>query len=244
MESREEEELDDHSAIIMAVDLRERGTVGCAYYVAHSETLYLLEEAKLGNAEVIDMRMDFVLCSSGYSDMLQVKSYISPTIIIANNRADDTVVDVLKPGVRSRTSDAESGIIFLPGLQSLSESCVDSYNLPYELRLRPVTEFSYESAKSKLANLHLDDASGSSASPQRLNTQASNDANDEDTEMTSGQEARLLRLWGFGDLNNRLTVRGEYVPFIRVLTTSLGRLCRSRHHLHTKDNGRQGAAGR
>lgn len=62
--------------------------------------------------------------------------------------------------------------------------------------------------------------------------------------MTSEQEARLLRLWGLVDLNNQLTVREEYVPFVRMLTTSLGWLCRSRHHLHTKDNGRQSAAGR
>lgn len=114
VESREEEELDDHSAIIMAVDLRERGTVGCAYYVAQSETLYLLEEAKFGNAEVIDMRKDFVLYSSGYSDILQVKSYISPTIVIATNRADDAVVDVLDPGLRSRALNTGSGIVFIP----------------------------------------------------------------------------------------------------------------------------------
>jgi DNA mismatch repair protein MSH5 len=42
----------------MAVDVRERGTVGCSYYVAREEKLYLMEDVKLGGPEVVDARMD------------------------------------------------------------------------------------------------------------------------------------------------------------------------------------------
>jgi len=51
--SHEDDELDDLAAVIMAVDLRERGTVGCAYYSAQMETLYVMEDAKYGNAELV-----------------------------------------------------------------------------------------------------------------------------------------------------------------------------------------------
>lgn len=43
--------------VIMAVNLTDRGTVGCAYYVARSEKLYFMEDVKLGSADTIESRM-------------------------------------------------------------------------------------------------------------------------------------------------------------------------------------------
>lgn len=40
----------------MAVHLSERGTVGCAYYVAREEKLYFMEDVKLGGPDVVDQR--------------------------------------------------------------------------------------------------------------------------------------------------------------------------------------------
>lgn len=40
--------------VIMAVDLRDRGTVGCAYYVAREEKLYLMEDVRFGGIEIIE----------------------------------------------------------------------------------------------------------------------------------------------------------------------------------------------
>lgn len=37
----------------MAINVRERGTVGCAYYVAREEKLYCMEDVKLGGAEIV-----------------------------------------------------------------------------------------------------------------------------------------------------------------------------------------------
>lgn len=45
---------EDLSEVVMAVNLTDRGTVGCAYYVARTETLYFMEEMRMGNAEVVD----------------------------------------------------------------------------------------------------------------------------------------------------------------------------------------------
>lgn len=49
----EREEDDSLNETIMAADLKDRGTVGCAYYVAREEKLYMLEDVKMGGIEVI-----------------------------------------------------------------------------------------------------------------------------------------------------------------------------------------------
>jgi DNA mismatch repair protein MSH5 len=52
-----DEEVADHlNEVIMAIDLRERGTVGCCYYVAMEERLYLMEDVKYGGLEVVQAR--------------------------------------------------------------------------------------------------------------------------------------------------------------------------------------------
>lgn len=47
------EEADHLNEVIMAIDLRDRGTVGCCYYVAMEEKLYLMEDVKHGGLEVV-----------------------------------------------------------------------------------------------------------------------------------------------------------------------------------------------
>ena len=42
------------SEIIMAVNLTDRGAIGCAYYVAQTETLYFMEDVQMGDAEMVD----------------------------------------------------------------------------------------------------------------------------------------------------------------------------------------------
>lgn len=46
---------DDISDIVMAIDMRDRGTVGCAYYVAEQEKLFLVEDMKHASVDMIDM---------------------------------------------------------------------------------------------------------------------------------------------------------------------------------------------
>ena len=50
------EEDDSMLERIMAVDMRDRGSIGCCYYTAANETLYLLEDIKSGGLETIDLR--------------------------------------------------------------------------------------------------------------------------------------------------------------------------------------------
>lgn len=50
----EREENDSLNEIIMAVDVKGRGNVGCSYYVAREEKLYFMEDVKLGGLEVVE----------------------------------------------------------------------------------------------------------------------------------------------------------------------------------------------
>ena len=57
-EIQEREENDALNEVVMAVDLRDRGTVGCCYYVAREEKLYFMEDVKHGELDIIDTCKD------------------------------------------------------------------------------------------------------------------------------------------------------------------------------------------
>ncbi len=48
------EDIDTLNEIVMAVDLRDKGTVGCAYYVAQNEKFYFMEDVKFGGPEIVE----------------------------------------------------------------------------------------------------------------------------------------------------------------------------------------------
>ena len=51
----QDREVDDSlDQVIMAVDMRDKGTVGCCYYVAREEKLYMMDDATYGGIDVID----------------------------------------------------------------------------------------------------------------------------------------------------------------------------------------------
>jgi hypothetical protein len=41
----------------MAVDCKDHGTIGCAYYVAKEERLFCMQDVPKGNKEIVDRRM-------------------------------------------------------------------------------------------------------------------------------------------------------------------------------------------
>lgn len=53
---RGEEDDDDLNEIIMAVDSLQRGTIGCSYYVASTETLHVMCDMKFGDEEIVQRR--------------------------------------------------------------------------------------------------------------------------------------------------------------------------------------------
>lgn len=58
---QEREENDLLEDVVMAIDLRDRETVGCSYYVAREEKLYCMKDVKCGGLEVMKMCKCFIL---------------------------------------------------------------------------------------------------------------------------------------------------------------------------------------
>lgn len=85
-EENSDADADALNEVVMAVDLRDHGTVGCAYYLARTETLYCMEDASMGGKEMIDL----------------LKIHIEPTVILVPSRVDGEVIDGLDPEYRGR----------------------------------------------------------------------------------------------------------------------------------------------
>ncbi|QKX55952.1 uncharacterized protein TRUGW13939_03051 [Talaromyces rugulosus] len=74
----EEGRNDDNGEVIMAVDLKERGTVGCCYYVAQEEQLKILGDIQHGGKDIIDTLI----------------LEINPTTILTSTRAEEAAITV------------------------------------------------------------------------------------------------------------------------------------------------------
>ena len=57
----EREDADSLDEVIMAVDMRNGGDVGCSFYVAKEEKLALLSDVRGGGLQIIDARMERLL---------------------------------------------------------------------------------------------------------------------------------------------------------------------------------------
>lgn len=55
---------DDLGHVIAAIDMKDYGTVGCAYYSAEEEKLYLLGDSRSGGMEAIDACKSYLLDAS------------------------------------------------------------------------------------------------------------------------------------------------------------------------------------
>lgn len=78
------EDSDAIHETILAVDMRGRGTLGCAYFVAREEKLYMMEDIKLAGLEIID----------------DVKLHSQPTVILISTRSDEQLEEYLKADAR------------------------------------------------------------------------------------------------------------------------------------------------
>lgn len=113
-----------------------------------------------------------------------MRIYIDPTVILVSTKIDDKVIDCFDP-------DAKSGDN-------------DQFRLPFLLEIRPPSEFNYDCAKNKLANLRLgedDDTHIEFNIPGELAT-----VGHPGKGQSAGQQGQLLRLAGWIDLESRSTV--------------------------------------
>ncbi|KEQ73926.1 mismatch repair protein 5 [Aureobasidium namibiae CBS 147.97] len=139
-----------------------------------------MEDIELGGPDLIEAREFPIL-----------KTFIDPTIILVSSKFDDTVLEKLDPE-RRNMGDGDSAVYGMPALRSA----------------RPVSEFSYDSARSRLVNLKLGHEDGpriTFMTPGDLTAESSEDcmAGDGAVESRQGQ---LLRLAGWIDVDSRVTV--------------------------------------
>lgn len=88
------ENADAMNEIIMAIDMRDRGTIGCAYYIARDEKLYLMEDIKMAGLEVIDT----------------MKLHANPTVVLISTRSEEALENHLSRDARGidRGDDAST----------------------------------------------------------------------------------------------------------------------------------------
>lgn len=93
-EIQDREDADALNEIIMAVDVRERGTLGCAYYIAREEKLFLVEDIKLADLDIIDT----------------LKMHASPTVVLISTKSDETLEDHLMKEARDASKRDDPGM--------------------------------------------------------------------------------------------------------------------------------------
>ncbi|KAI0012933.1 muts domain V-domain-containing protein [Xylariaceae sp. FL0662B] len=78
------EEADALNEVIMAIDMKDNGNLGCAYYIALDETLYLLEDVAMSGIDLVETLL----------------LYAKPTTILVSARASDTLASYLARGAQ------------------------------------------------------------------------------------------------------------------------------------------------
>lgn len=53
--NEDENGIDDSGEVVMAVDIKEKGTVGCCFYIAREERLGILGDVQFGEENLIDI---------------------------------------------------------------------------------------------------------------------------------------------------------------------------------------------
>ncbi|KAI1770907.1 muts domain V-domain-containing protein [Hypoxylon cercidicola] len=92
------EDADALGEIIMAVDMKDSGNLGCAYYIAADETLFLLEDVAMSGIDLVETLL----------------LHVNPTTVLISARASETLADYLAKGaqgVDGSQSDLQSAYV-------------------------------------------------------------------------------------------------------------------------------------
>ncbi|KAI1436577.1 putative MSH5 protein [Xylaria sp. CBS 124048] len=120
-----EDSADAMNEVIMAIDMRDRGShgsiIGCAYYVVKDEALYLLEDVPMAGVDLVETLL----------------LHAQPTTILISARAPEALAKFLASG----SQDVNGNRGDFPGA--------------FILRNLNSTDFRHETGKNKLLDLHL-----------------------------------------------------------------------------------------
>lgn len=98
----EREDDDSLNEVIMAVDLRDRGTIGCAYYVAREEKIYMMEDIRFGGTQFIETCKSLMPMIPNHANTQKVKLHAQPTVVLLSARVDEGVDAFLEPSRGSK----------------------------------------------------------------------------------------------------------------------------------------------
>jgi DNA mismatch repair protein MSH5 len=107
-EVQEREDSDALNEIIMAIEMKERGSIGCAYYIAREEKLCLMEDIKMAGLEIVDT----------------LKVQVQPTVVLISTRCEEKLEEHL--GKESRgidRGDDASMLVFFKEIADMLTDC-------------------------------------------------------------------------------------------------------------------------
>lgn len=121
----------------MALDMKESGEVGCAYYEAMDGALCLQEDIAMAGMEVTETLL----------------LHAQPTIVITTNRIPDKAAEYLESCAQA--ADDNQGTSQVPGSQSPPTYPGPGGNIlgAYALRIVASSEFNYAAGRDRLLNL-------------------------------------------------------------------------------------------
>ncbi|KAI9699119.1 MAG: MutS protein msh5 [Candelina mexicana] len=170
------EDNDALNEVIMALDVKDRGTVGCSYYVARQEKMYFMEDVKFGGLEVIDT----------------LKIHTEPTVILLSTRVDESVDEHLDPERRNRNS-------LVDGNQPLNMPYI------LEVRPSPEFNYEAAKNKLVNLRIGSDTGPHITFATPGDIAMGGGYAGDDEVGF-AGRQGKLLRLSGWIDVESRLTV--------------------------------------
>ncbi|EPQ65858.1 Bgt-5388 [Blumeria graminis f. sp. tritici] len=88
-------DTDEISEVLLAIDMRDRGVIGCAYYESCEQKLYLMEEMKMGRLDLVDT----------------LKTHVQPTTILISTRTDEDLEKHLSHDARGIDRESEENNI-------------------------------------------------------------------------------------------------------------------------------------
>lgn len=108
--------------VVMAIDIKERGTVGCAYYVAREERLFCMEDIVNGGNDVTET------CNYHGSHLIGlltilVKLEIQPTVVLLSLRIDSEEAELGAMRDVRQASLVDEGSMSISGQCTANSSC-------------------------------------------------------------------------------------------------------------------------
>lgn len=173
----------------MAIDMKDNGTLGCAYYVAAEESMFLLEDVAMAGVDVAETLL----------------LHARPTTVLVTSRTPQPLFDVLKQGCQELDASDQSKKIIGCTHWTVLISRQGGPRGAYILLKLKSSDFRYESGREKLLSLHLHLHDAQEILFTSVLDEAMEMA-DGEIEQNGSVQGTLMRLGASINLDSRLTV--------------------------------------